>query len=53
MVTAEVILHFENRWESDSANQECMVDAGGFLKPRISRNSSLWEHCDVKHCCAK
>lgn len=22
MVTSEVILHFENRWESDSANQD-------------------------------
>ena len=50
MVASEVILHFENRWESDSANQDCMVDVEEFLKPRISRNSCLWENCDIKHC---
>jgi len=50
VVTSEVILHFENKWQSNIANQDCMVDAEEFLKPRISRNSCLWERCDVKHC---
>ena len=34
MLTSEVILHFENTWEFDSANQDCMVDAEEFFKPK-------------------
>jgi hypothetical protein len=50
VVTSEVILHFENRWESNSANQDSMVDTEEFLKPGFSRNSCFWENCDIKHC---
>jgi hypothetical protein len=53
VVTSEVILHFENSWETSSANQDCMANAEEFLKHRISRNLCLWEHCDDEHCCVK
>jgi hypothetical protein len=34
-------------------NQDCMVDVEEFPSPRSSRDSQLWQHCEVKHCRAK
>jgi len=35
------------------ADQDCMVDVEEFPSPRSSRDSQLWQQCEVEHCCAK
>jgi len=35
--------------EIQHASIDCMVDVEEFSIPKISRNSQLWQHCEVKH----
>lgn len=30
--------------------QDCVMDVEEFCSPRSSRDSQLWQHCEVEHC---
>jgi len=44
-----MVFHFWNTQISNIGDKDCMVDVEEFSSPKISRNSQLWQHCEVKH----
>jgi hypothetical protein len=40
---------FGNTYKYNTADKDCTVDVEEFSSPKISRNSWLWQHCEVKN----